>query len=203
MAYPVAYQVDYQERPNRLTTFFRLVIAIPWMVVAFFWGLLGLVGVVIGWFSIVFTGRYPAGAYALVSQALRFSTRTNGWMYLMTDELPPLDGGERPGYPVRMRIPDPLPEYDRLKTLLRLILGIPVYVMVYLFQLLAGVVGILAWFVIVFTGALPKGLFDVMKMSLAYQAKGSAYMLLLTETYPPITEDDEPEPAATAPSYGV
>lgn len=203
MAYPVAYQVDYKERQSRLTTFFRLLIAIPWMFVAIFWGLLGFVGVVIGWFAIVFTGRFPAGAYNLVAQSVRFNTRVNSWMYLLTDEFPPFDGAEHPEYPVRAQIPEPLPQYDRIKTLFRLILAIPVYIMVYLFQLLAGVVGILAWIVIVFTGAFPKGLFDVMKMSLAYQTKGMAYMYLLTETYPPITEDDESEPAAAAPTYGV
>ncbi|MBB4664471.1 DUF4389 domain-containing protein [Conexibacter arvalis] len=200
MAYPVAFQADYRERQSRLVTFFRLLLAIPWLLVSIIWGLLALVGVVCGWFAIVFTGSYPAFAYDWTSKYLRFYTRVTAWVWLLTDEFPPFDGNEHPEYPIRLAVPQPLNPYTRWKTLLRIVLLIPVLILVWLFNILIELVGILAWFVIVFTGKFPKGLWDVQKMGVAYISLANAYHLLVTETYPPITpEDDGAEPAPVTP----
>lgn len=208
MPYPVAFQADYREEQSRLTTFFRLLIAIPWMLVSIIWGLLAFIGVVVAWFAILFTGSYPAFAYDWVAKYLRFYTRFTGWVWLMTDELPPFDGDEHPEYPIRLVIPAPLDPYTRWKTLLRIILVIPVMIMVYIFNLLVELIGIVAWFVILFTGKIPQGLWDIQKMGVAYLARGTAYHLLVTETYPPISPDDDgvaaapvtPPPPAAPPS---
>jgi hypothetical protein len=203
MAYPVAYQADYKEQQSRLTTFFRLIVAIPWLIVMYFWQLLGAIGIIVGWFAILFTGRYPDGLYNLTSMALRYHARINSWIYLMTDEWPPFDGAEHPEYPIRLAIPAPQPQYSRVKTLLRIILGIPVIIMAYIFSLLAGIISILVWVVVVITGKLPKGLFDVMKMSMAYLSLAGVYLGLITETYPPISPDESdsaPTPAPPAPA---
>ncbi len=199
MAYPVAFQADYREQASRLTTFFRLLLAIPWMLVSIIWGLLALIGVIVGWFAIVFTGRYPPFAYDWVGQYLRFSTRVNGWIWLLTDEFPPFDGGEHPEYPIRLAIPAPLDPYSRWKTALRIILLIPVLILAYLFGLLIEIVGILAWIVIVVTGKFPKGLWDVQKMGVAYVQLASVYHLLVTESYPPISPEDDGAAPAPAP----
>ena len=200
MAYPVSFQAAYREQQSRLTTFFRLLLAIPWMLVSIIWGLLALIGVIVGWFAIVFTGSYPAFAYGWVANYLRFSTRVNGWVWLLTDEFPPFDGDEHPDYPIRLAVPAPLDPYTRWKTLLRIVLFIPVAIMLWLFGILIELVGIAAWVVIVITGKFPKGLWDVQKMGIAYISLASAYHLLVTETYPPITpEDDGSAPAPVAP----
>lgn len=199
MSYPVGFRADYREQHSRLTTFFRLLLAIPWFLVSIVWGLLAFVGVVVGWFAIVFTGSYPAFAYNWVAQYLRFSTRVNAWVWLLTDEFPPFDGGEHPDYPVRLSIPEPLDPYTRWKTLLRIILAIPVMILVWLFNILLELVGIAAWVVIVITGKFPKGLWDVQKMGVAYIALANVYHLLVTETYPPITPEDDGAAAASVP----
>ncbi|HEY4280779.1 MAG TPA: DUF4389 domain-containing protein [Conexibacter sp.] len=205
MAYPVAFQSDHVERQSRLTTFFRLIVAIPWFIVAYFWELVGFVGVVIAWFAVVITGRYPAFAYEWVSMALRYRTRILGWSYLMTDAWPPFDGGEHPEYPIRLVIPQPLEPYSRWKALLRLILAIPVYIMAWLFGILAEIVAIISWVVIVITGKLPTGLFDVQRLAMAYTALAGVYVSLITETYPPISPEDDGAvavPASPPPPYG-
>ncbi|HST38827.1 MAG TPA: DUF4389 domain-containing protein [Conexibacter sp.] len=203
MAYPVLFQADYREEQSRLTTFFRIIVAIPWMLMSIVWGLAALVGVVVGWFSIVFTGRYPEFAYDLVTKALRFGTRFNAWYWLMTDVWPPFDGDDHPEYPVRLLVPERQEQYSRVKTLFRIILVIPVLIMIYLFNILIQIVGLLLWVVIVITGKAPKGLWDVQKMGVAYVQRGNAYHLLVTESYPPLSADDgdaavPPAPAAPA-----
>lgn len=192
MPYPVGFQAAYREQQSRLTTFFRLLLAIPWMLVSIIWGLLAFIGVIVGWFAIVFTGRYPAFAYDWVAKYLRFYTRFNAWVWLLTDEFPPFDGDDHPEYPVRLAVPQqPLDPYTRWKTLLRIFLIIPVAILVWLFSILVELVGIVAWLVIVFTGKFPKGLWDVQKMGVAYMSLANAYHLLVTETYPPITPEDD------------
>ena len=58
--YPVSYAADYAaEGRNRLTTFFRSFVAIPWLIVAYLYGIGASIVVVIAWFAMVFTGRYP------------------------------------------------------------------------------------------------------------------------------------------------
>ncbi len=197
--YPVTYEVEYVEQRSRLSTFFRLILAIPWFIVSIFWGLVAIVCVVIAWFAIIFTGRYPEGLYNGVSMALRFGTRMNGFALLMTDAFPPFGGDENPEYPVRLRIAPPLAEYSRVKTLFRIILIIPIVIVLYFVQIVSRAISLLAWLVIVVTGKLPRGLFDVMKFTLAYEARASAYHLLVTETYPPFSPDDEAPATSTAP----
>ena len=201
--YPVAYEADYAEERSRLTTFFRLILVIPWAIVGIFWGLAALVAVVIAWFAIVITGRYPEGLYDLAAKALRYYTRVNGYALLMTDEWPSFGGDEDPQYPVRAVIAPPLPEYARWKTLLRIFLLIPIFIALYLVQLVSRAISILAWLVIVIVGRLPRGIFDVMRFTLAYETRATAYHWLMTETYPPFSPDDEapatPPAAATHP----
>ncbi len=188
--YPVAFQADFVEQRSRLTTLFRYFLVIPWLIVAIFWVLAAFVSVVIAWFSIVLTGRYPQGCYDLTASALRYVTRVNGFYYLMTDAWPPFSGGEEPSYPVRIVLPAPLESYDRLKAGLRIIFAIPVVIIAYLMSILLSVVGFVSWVVIVVTGRDPQGLFDVMKLGSAYIVRASAYIYLMTETYPPLSEDD-------------
>lgn len=192
--YPVAYQADYVEQQSRLRTFFRYFLLIPWLFVAIFWGLGAMVCTIGAWFAIVFTGRYPQGLYDFNAKAHRYITRVNGFYYLMTDEWPPFDGDEHPEYPIRLVIPPPQPEYSRWKAALRIILIIPVAIVAYLLGILIGLVVILSWIVIVITGKHPKGLFDVLKLGLAYTARAGVYYGLITETYPPISADDGEAP---------
>ena len=81
----------------------------------------------IAWFAIVFTGKYPEGLYNFNAGYLRMISRVYGFEYLLNDEWPPFGGDDAPDYPVRVGVPPPLDEYNRLKTGFRLIVGIPVW----------------------------------------------------------------------------
>ena len=156
--YPVSYEADAAlEGRNRLTTFFRYIVAIPWLIVAGLYGIVAEIAAVIAWFAIVFTGRYPEGLYNFNAGFLRMVSRVNGFYYLLTDEWPPFGGEDAPSYPIRVGVPEPLGAYDRLKTGLRLIFGIPVYLLAIVQSLILGVCTIIGWFAILFTGQAPRG----------------------------------------------
>jgi hypothetical protein len=186
--YPISYDVDAAlEGRNRLTTFFRYIVSIPWLIVAYVYGIVAEIAAVIAWFAIVFTCRYPEGLYNFNAGYLRMYTRTYSFMHLMTDDWPPFSGEEDPGYPVRVGVAPPLDSYSRLKTGLRLIIGIPVLLLAIVQSLILYVCVIIAWFAVLFTGKLPEGLFNPMRSALAYLSRGTGYFLLLTEDYPPFS----------------
>ncbi len=196
MSYPVTFEVDYVEQRNRLTAFFRLILAIPLLIWAYLYAIVAFIAIVLAWFAIVFTARYPQGLYDFVARYTRFVTRMLAYLDLLCDPYPPFGGSEQPNYPVRMQFAGPLERYSRVKTLLRIILAIPIVILRYVMGLLLQIGAFAAWIVIVSTGKLPRGLFDLMVLANSYTARSDAYLYLLTETYPPF-QDEQTRAAGT------
>jgi hypothetical protein len=189
--YPVSYAADYAgEGRNRLTTFFRYIVSIPWQIVAYLYGIVAEICAVIAWFALVFTGRYPDGLYNFNAGYLRMASRVNSFSYLLTDEWPAFDGSDDSGYPVRIGVAEPLDAYSRAKVFFRLIIGIPVMLLAIVQSLILGVCTLIAWFAILFTGKHPQGLFDPMRSAMAYLTRTTAYFLLLTEDWPPFSLEE-------------
>lgn len=197
MAYPASFEADYSKRHSRLTSFLRLILAIPLAIWLYVYGIVAYLAVVLAWFAIVITGHYPRGLYAFVAGFIRFLARFTAYTVLLCDRYPSFTGSRDPAYPIRMEFEGPLPRYSRLKTLFRIILAIPILVMRYVMQLLLEIGGIAAWVVIVVTGRLPRGLFDPMVLANSYLARSDAYLALLTETYPPF-QDEQTRTAGTS-----
>jgi hypothetical protein len=188
VSYPVTFEADYAERRNRLTSFFRLILLIPVAIVLYVFGIVASIAILIAWFAIVISGRYPAGLYKFVADFNRFLARVTAYAVLLTDAYPPFSGADDPAYPVRMRFAGPLERYSRLKTFFRIILAIPIMVLRYVMTLLLEIGAFATWVVVVVTGKMPRGLFDLMVLANSYTARSDAYLYLLTETYPPFQE---------------
>jgi len=103
---------------------------------------------------------------------------------LFEDPYPPF--GDAP-YPASIEIGEPLGPRDRLSIALRLLYVIP-HVIVLLFVILAwGLTTIAAWFLILFTGAYPKTLFDFGVGAMRWRLRVEAYLLLMVDDYPPFS----------------
>jgi hypothetical protein len=189
VSYPVAFEADYAERRKRLSSFFRLVLAIPHFVLLYIYGIAAGIVVVVAWFAIVITGRYPNGVYDFVASFIRYYTRVLAYAVLLTDSYPRFNGSDDASYPVRMSFAGPLERYSRLKTLFRAILAIPIMILRYVMTLLLEIGAVAAWFIVVITGKMPRGLFDLMVLANSYTARSDAYLFLLTETYPPFQDE--------------
>jgi hypothetical protein len=196
MSYPVTFEAQYVEQRNRLTAFFRLILAIPLAIWLYVYAIVSYVVIVIAWFAIVITGNYPRGLYDFVAGFTRFLARVTAYTALLCDPYPSFGGSDDPAYPVRMRFEGPLDGYSRLKTLLRIVLAIPILILRYVMNLMLEVGAVAAWFVIVITGKMPRGLFDLMVLANSYIARSDAYLALLTETYPPF-QDEQTRAAGT------
>ncbi len=188
MTYPVTFEADYSERRDRLTAFFRLILAIPLFIYLGVFGIVAYFATVIAWFAIVITGRYPIGLYNFLAGFNRVTARATAYTVLLCDRYPPFALEDDSSYPVRMQFAGPLPQYNRLKTFFRFILAIPILIVRYVINALLEIGAIFAWFVIVITGRLPRDLFDLMVLANSYTARSDSYLLLLTETYPPFQD---------------
>jgi hypothetical protein len=200
VSYPVSFEADYVQRRSRLTAFFRLLLLIPIWIWAYFFGIVAYIAIVLAWIAIVITGHYPAGLYRFVASFNRFVACAGAYGALLCDPYPSFTGAEDAAYPVRMQFSGPLDRYSRLRTLFRSILAIPIVVLRYVLTLLLEVGSVAAWFVIVVTGKMPRGLFDLLELGNSYTARSDAYLFLLTETYPPFTT--QPVTAAAGPGSG-
>jgi Domain of unknown function (DUF4389) len=182
------FEADYVEKRSRLTTFFRGLLAIPPAIVVALYGFVAFFAVIYAWFAILFTGRYPEGAYNFVAGYNKLATSTYGYIALLADRYPPFTPADTDSYPVRLRIGPPLGEYNRMLTLFRIILAIPVMIIVYAMQIVWELGAFIAWFVIVVAGRQPKGLQDMIVLGLSYQQRAYCYLTLLTERWPPFTD---------------
>ncbi len=88
--YPTTFALEYPEQPrNRWTVGFRIILAIPQLIVFFLISIAWLVTVIIGWFAILFTGRYPDGLRRFGVGVQRWSLRLLAYLLLLRDEYPP------------------------------------------------------------------------------------------------------------------
>ncbi len=189
MSYPVTFEVEYVEQRSRLTALFRLILVIPLAIWLYVYGILAYIAIVIAWFAILLTGRYPTALFDFVAGFTRSLARLTAYAALLSDPYPPVSGATDADYPVRMQFSGPLERYSRLKTFFRLLLAIPIAIMRYVMNILLEIGAFAAWVVIVITGKLPRGLFDVMVLANSYMARSDAYLFLLTETYPPFQDE--------------
>lgn len=83
----------YPDVPRDLNRWLPLVkwfLAIPHYIVLFFLDIAMVVAVILAWFAILFTGRYPPGLFRFVEGVMRWNVRVVGYAYLLvTDQYPP------------------------------------------------------------------------------------------------------------------
>lgn len=199
--YPVTYEADLTRAPNRLTTFFRIIVVIPWLIVGFLYMLAVLFTHVFAWVAVVVLGRYPAWLYNFNSGVLRYMTRFGAFAYLQTDALPPFGLADDPDYPIRLKVAPRAERQSRLKAFFRLILILPMLIVSYGIQYLHLGALVVAWLTIVFRGYMPEGVHNAMTFANGFNARLYGYYLLLTDDYPPIgAEAAQPSVAAAGDS---
>lgn len=193
-SYPVTFEMDFVERRNRLTTFFRWPLATPHFFFAAAYGLAFYVVYIISWFALVLTARWPTGLYEFTGKFLRYITRLSAYLYLGVDKYPPFSGADDDSYPVRVHIAPPLDHYSRAKVFFRFIYAILALVIRYALGIVLGVVSFISWLAIVISGRQPASLQNALNFSLSYTTRSDALIFLITEVYPPLDESGAPSP---------
>jgi hypothetical protein len=189
MTYPVTLEIDYVERHNRFTTLLRWLLVFPLQWLFGFYALAMIIGVVLAWIALLFTGRWPVRSYRLCVWVLRYWVRVNAYQALATDRFPPLGGQADDSYPVRLHVREPTQPYNRLKVFVWVLYALPANLAGILMLTFAGFASYGSWFAILFTGKQPRSLFDATFRGLSYWARATALTYLIVDRYPPISED--------------
>ncbi|MEY2445240.1 MAG: hypothetical protein QOE00_1820 [Ilumatobacteraceae bacterium] len=187
------YDVAYEENRNRLTVAFRIILAIPHVIVAQVWGYLAQVLGVIQWVIILFTGKRNEGIWKLQQSWLYYYSRAFGYVSLLFDEYPAF-GTDAGSVPVRSEISFE-EDADRLSSALRLIWAIPAYIIGFFVAIGAFVVWIISWFAILITGKHSRGMWEFQLKAMRFTLQVQSYLLLMTDAYPKFGEG---APAAAA-----
>ena len=203
-AYPATLEVDYPEGGrNRLTSFFRIIVVIP---IAIILGLLTSAAMQSGGnqaeglrvlgaggilfmplvLMILFRKKYPKWWFDWNLNLTRFSYRVSLFLGLLRDEYPSTD--EEQAVHLNLVYPDARTQLGRGWPLIKWFLAIPHYIVLFFLYIGAIVVGIIAWFAILFTGRYPRGLFDYTVGVSRWALRVEAYaILLITDQYPPFS----------------
>lgn len=200
--YPVRFSVTYPDRQlNRATTFFRIIVAIPILIVLGFvsgggwdWtydnntaavttgvgGLLFFAPLVM----ILFRQKYPRWWFDWNLELQRFSNRVAVYLALMDDRYPSTD--EFQSVRLDYDYPDVARELNRWLPLVKWFLAIPHYIVLFFLDVAAFLVVIVVWFAVLFTGRYPRGLFDFIEGVLRWHNRVLGYAFtLVTDQYPP------------------
>ncbi len=183
-AYPVTFDVEYPERLSRWLVFVKWLLAFPHYIVLMLYGIAYFVTLIIAGFAILFTGRYPRGLFDFAVGLLRWNVRVDVYTNLMRDDYPPFS--TTGDYSARLEIEYP-EQLCRWKIFVKWFLAIPHMIILYGFGMLASAITFVAFFVILFTARYPKALFDLVAGYYRWNNRMYAYVLLLTDEYPPFS----------------
>lgn len=200
-SFPLSFHVDYPDHPlNRLTTFFRFLWIIPIGVIA---GLLGsgslsFEGTGYSWswavggfltfpvlLMLLFRKKYPRWWYDWNLELARFLSRVGAYFALLRDEYPSTDEEQA----VHLTFPYPdASQLSRGLPIVKWLLAIPHWIVLYFLSIGAAVSIVIAWFAILFTGRYPRPLFDFVVGVMRWYLRVFAYAVFLTtDQYPPFS----------------
>jgi hypothetical protein len=202
-SYPVQFSVDYPDRPlDRFTTLLRVFTAVPILVVlgtisggAYSSSSSGRSAAVAGasaggllvlgpLLMILFRQKYPRWWFDWNLQLLRFSNRVAAYLALMDDRYPSTD--EEQSVHLDFPYPNVPQELNRWLPLVKWLLAIPHYVVLFFLGIAALLAVIVAWFAILLTQRYPRALFDFVEGVIRWYIRVVAYAFVLaTDRYPP------------------
>ncbi len=209
--YPARLEIDYPEKLDKVTTFFRLIWIIP---IAIILGLLvgagetttivlnqagevvertrdaasGLLSglAVATALMIIFRQRYPRWWFDFALQLTRFQYRVGAYATLLTDRYP--STVEEQSVHLEIEYPDVEKDLNRWMPIVKWFLAIPHYIVLAFLAVGAVFAVLIAWFVILFTGQYPRSLFDYVVGVGRWGLRVNAYVaLLVTDRYPPFS----------------
>ena len=179
--HPIRLVVNDDLQRNRITVFFRLILAIPHLIWVSVWGIVAVLAAVANWVATLVKGESPEGLHNFLATYLRYQTHVYAYVLLLADPFPGFGG--RPGYPIDIEVDPPQPQ-NRWTVGFRLILAIPAFIVSGILGYLNRALAIFSWFVALAMGRVPEGLRNFAAFALRYEQQTAGYAYLLTGRYP-------------------
>jgi Domain of unknown function (DUF4389) len=205
-SYPIDLEVAEVRRQNRWKTGFRLVLAVPAVLLGLSFGAafvqigatvrlsFGTIALAaaLGWFASLARARMPQGLRDLIVYAIGYSAQAAAYLLLVTDRYPDSDplipryGQPAPDHPIRVSGEEDL-RRSRLTVFFRLLLWLPHLVWLILWGLVAAFAAVGNWFVTLFTGHPAAGLHRFLSAYVRYQTHAIAFLYLVCNPFPGFT----------------
>lgn len=198
--YPVRFTVDYPDRElDRASTFFRLIIALPVLILLGFLsgvgndgsndgsgGFAGVAGLLFlaPLLMIVVRQNYPRWWFDWNLELQRFSNRVGTYLALMDDRYPSTD--DQQSVHLEYPYPDVKRDLNRWLPLVKWLFAIPHYIVLLFLNVAAIIAVLMAWVAILMTGRYPRGLFEFVEGVFRWNNRVVGYAFtLVTDAYPP------------------
>jgi hypothetical protein len=191
----MTFEIKHQDQLSRgellLRSFFGwLYILIPHAFILFFMALWGAILSFISFWIILFTGRYPQSFFEYQVGLIRWQTRLQARMYNLSDGYPAF-GINATDEATQVEIPYP-ERLSRGMVLVKLLFGwlyvaIPHFFVLFFLSMAAMFIAFIGWWIILFTGKLPKSMHDFITGFLRWNTRVSLYMQNMTDVYPPFS----------------
>ena len=179
--HPIRLVVTDDLQRNRLTVFFRLILAIPHVIWLILWGIVAFLVEIANWFATLVKGQSPEGLHDFLATYLRYQTQVYAYILLIADPFPGFGG--KPGYPVEVEVAPPQPQ-NRWTVGFRIFLAIPAFIVAGIFGYLNRILAVFSWFIALALGRVPEGIRNVAAFALRFEQQTAGYALLLTGRYP-------------------
>jgi hypothetical protein len=189
----VQVKIEYPERLSRgillLKTFLGWLILIPHCICLGFLVFVASFVIIISWFAVLFTGKYPKSLFNYMVGLQNWGIRIGAYYYLLRDEYPGF--GFESSYPASFKVTYP-EKLSRGILLLRTFFGWIYVGIPHVFCLYFRLIGLMfvlfvAWWAILFTGKIPKSMFSYISGTFRWSCNFGAYLMFLTDEYPPFT----------------
>jgi len=190
VVYPVTVDFQSDAPVKRWSPLVNWLLAIPHFVV--------LIGLIIVWyfvvlislFTILFTKQIPDGLYNFAVMVLRYQWRVTSYAVFLRSDYPPFEFPAQamdPGNdPAVLSVARPT-EYQRFMPLIKWLLAIPHFIVLYFLGIAAGVVVLIGFFAVLFTGKWPDGLRTFLIGYYRWSYRVTGYATLLVDEYPPFS----------------
>lgn len=188
--YPVIYAIEYPEKVDRLTAFFRLLWSVPIIIVLCLLtssngsaaaGLFPATALLI-----LFRQSYPRWWFDFALELNRFSTRVGAYVLLLTDYYP--STVDKQSVTLDIPYPNVRADLSRWLPLVKWLLAFPHYIVLALLITASVLVTVVAWFAVLVTGNYPRTLFTFVVGVGRWCMRVNAYAFLLTtDKYPPFS----------------
>jgi hypothetical protein len=190
--YPATFSFEAPDRIANWRPVVNWLLAIPQLLIVAALRYAAQLLAVVSWFIILFTGRLPAELANFQVMYLRYYLRTSVFAAFLSEDYPPfgfamtpVDPGDDPR--VQVAVAPQLAQRNRVTVGFRFILVIPQLIVLAALTIAAWVVLLIAFFAVLFTGRWPAALRDFTLGVLRWWLRVDAYLLLLTDQYPPYT----------------
>ncbi len=189
-AYPVGVAFDRSLEVARWRPLVNWLLGIPQLIIAQVLGYVANVLWFLSFFTVLFAKKNPFLGFQRM--VLRYRWRTITYVAFMREEYPPFDfdTSDRGGEPdaASLTVADP-GEMNRWLVLVKWILVIPHVVVLVFLGIGAAIVWLIAFFAVLFTGKWPQGMRDFVVGVSRWGNRVGAYMMFLTDEYPPFRLD--------------